>query len=82
MRRHLITAAVVLGILQTVTAVFSLGSTIFIAVTELSGPSINLSTWWVVETVGSAAVRAAWTALVSYAAVQVFRSAAADRPTC
>jgi hypothetical protein len=39
----------------------------------------HVSAWWVVQGVGSMAVRTAWTALVSYAAVQVCRRVVAAR---
>jgi hypothetical protein len=77
MGRHLVTAAIVLGILETAMHVLSLGSLVLMAFNdEMRG---HVSAWWVVQGVGSMAVRTAWTALVSYAAVQVCRRVVAAR---
>jgi hypothetical protein len=68
-----VTAAVVLGTLYTAAQVVSVGSVVFVAINQLRKPIMDASVWWLVQLVGSAAVRAAWTALVSYVVVQVCR---------
>lgn len=65
-------AAVVLGVWKTAVAGVALGSTIAFTVSAARTSGQPL-TWWHVEVVLTAAVNAAWTALVSFMVVQACR---------
>jgi hypothetical protein len=73
MRRHLVTAAVVLGIVQTATHALSLASAVAFTIRTAAGAEPGPLTVWRLQVVLSAAASTAWVALVSYAAVQVCR---------
>jgi hypothetical protein len=73
-------AAVVLGVWKTAVAVVALGSTIALTVGGARTTPVQPLTWWHVEIVLTAAVNAAWTALVPFVVVQACRRWSARTP--